>query len=206
MARSSREQSELTAASVRQAASLLFAERGFAAVGLDEVAAAAGVTRGAVYHHYGSKEGLFRAVAVHAQNAVAEEVVAAAENTSETLTSIESLLAGCRAFLAASIHPARRRTLLIDAPVVLGWAEWREQDAAASGRHLIEAVEALQKSGEIKVLSARGTAVLLSGALNEAALYIAEDPDQDAALAAVWPDFERLITGLRAPGAARELR
>lgn len=92
----------------------LFAERGFAEVSLDDVAAAAGVTRGAVYHHYRSKSGLFGAVAAQLQAGVAEAVVAAAEEAGDLPG--EQLRAGCHAFLDAITAGPAARILLIDAP------------------------------------------------------------------------------------------
>jgi AcrR family transcriptional regulator len=196
MARATKEQSELTARRILATATDLFATRGFAAVGLEEVAAAAQVTRGAVYHHYGSKKGLFEAVAAAAQQQVADAVVAAAEGSPDPWIG---LLAGCRAFLTASVADGNRRILLVDAPATLGWHTWREQDADASGRHLTEALAELAAAGRIVVRSAAGAAALLSGAMNEAALRIAAAADRDAELDALWPDLHRMLLGLR-PG------
>ncbi|MEV6595678.1 TetR family transcriptional regulator [Actinoplanes sp. NPDC051346] len=197
MARATKEQSEITARRIRDVAAALFAERGYAAVGLEEVAAAAGVTRGAVYHHYRNKQHLFEAVAAAAQERVADAVARAADATTDPW---EGLVAGCQAFLIASVADTHRRILLVDAPAVMGWSTWRSQDAAASGHHLTEAVAALAAGGRLEVNSPEATAALLSGAMNEAALRIAEAPDRDAALADTWPDLLRLLRGLRRPG------
>ncbi len=196
MPRATREQSEATARRVLATATTLFAERGYAAVGLEEVAAAAEVTRGAVYHHYAGKKGLFEAVAAAAQQRVAAAVAAAADAAADPWTG---LLAGCRAFLAAGVAADTRRILLLDAPAVLGWSTWRTQDARASAHHLQEAVELLAARGEIRVHSAAGTAALLSGAMNEAALRIAAAADPAAEMDVLRRDLEGLLTGLRTP-------
>ncbi len=196
MARATKEQSEVTARRIGEVAAALFAERGYAAVGLEEVAAAAQVTRGAVYHHYRNKQHLFEAVAAAAQQRVADAVVTAADAAANPWNG---LLAGCRAFLTASVADTHRRILLVDAPSVLGWSTWRSQDAAASGHHLAEAVTELVAAGHLEAGSPAATAALLSGAMNEAALRIAEAPDRDAALAETWPDLLRLLRGLRPP-------
>lgn len=196
MARATREQSEITARRIRDVAAALFAERGYATVGLEEVAAAARVTRGAVYHHYRNKQHLFEAVAAAAQQRVADAVARAADAVTDPW---ESLVAGCRAFLTASVADTHRRILLIDAPAVMGWSTWRSQDAAASGHHLAEAVAELAAGERLEVHSPEATAALLSGAMNEAVLRIAEAPDRDAALADTWPDLLRLIQGLHKP-------
>ena len=134
MPRATKEQSEITARRILRVAGELFGERGYAAVGLAEVAASAQVTRGAVYHHYGSKQALFAAVAAVAQQRVGQLVSDAADAAGGPW---EGLIAGCRAFLDASVAGAHRRILLVDAPAVLGWNTWRAQDAAASG-HLLQ--------------------------------------------------------------------
>lgn len=196
MARATKEQSEVTARRIREVATALFAERGYTAVGLEEVAAAAHVTRGAVYHHYRNKQHLFEAVAAAAQQRVAAAVASAADAVTDPW---DGLVAGCRAFLTASVTDTHRRILLIDAPAVMGWSTWRNQDAAASGHHLAVAVTELAAGGRLEVNSPEATAALLSGAMNEAVLRIAEAPDRDAALADTWPDLLRLLQGLRRP-------
>lgn len=197
MARATKEQSEITARRIREVAAALFAERGYAAVGLAEVAASAQVTRGAVYHHYRDKQHLFEAVAAAAQQRVADAVAGAADAVTDPW---DGLVAGCRAFLTVSVTDTHRRILLIDAPAVMGWRTWRSQDAAGSGHHLAEAVAELAAAGHLEVGSPEATAALLSGAMNEAVLRIAEAPDRDAALAETWPDLLRLLRGLRRPG------
>ena len=194
MPRATREQSELTARRILEVATGLFGERGYPAVGLAEVAAAAQVTRGAVYHHYGSKQALFAAVAAGAQQRVAGTVAASAEAAGG---SWDGLVAGCRAFLDAGVADVHRRILLVDAPAVLGWTTWREQDAAASGRLLTEAFTDLIAEGAVRVHSPAATAALLSGAMNEAALRIAESADAEVSMAALWPDLLTLLNGLR---------
>ncbi|MER5257383.1 MULTISPECIES: TetR/AcrR family transcriptional regulator [unclassified Streptomyces] len=181
-------------AATRQA---LLAEgrRGFAADGyhhvvLAEVARAAGVTKGAAYHHFDSKAGLFRAVVSEVQRELGERVAAAAEQHQDLW---EQLRAGCRTFLAAGTDPAVRQILLIDAPTVLGWDEWRTADEESSARHLAEALTALADAGIIDEQPVEPLARLLSGAMNEAALWIARGGDPQAGEQAL----DRLLAGLR---------
>lgn len=172
MARATKEQSELTATQIRTTARRLFADLGYADVTLERVAELAGVTRGAVYHHYGSKLGLFTAVVDDAQSVVAAAVADAAPD--DGWPAIE---AGSIAFMRAVVDPAVRRILLVDAPAVLGWTTWRELDAAHSGRLLTDGLGALD---DLAIDPAAADA-LLNGAMNEAALWIAAGGD--AALA-----------------------
>jgi AcrR family transcriptional regulator len=199
MPRASREQSEATASRVMETARALFVERGYAAVGLEEVAAAAGVTRGAVYHHYASKKALFEAVLGDVQRSVAAAVEEAAAGE-----PWEQLERGCRAFLTASVDPQVRRVLVIDAPAVLGWETWREHDAAQSGRLLEEVLGTLAESGELRPVSVGATAALLNGAMNEAALWIAAAADPDSAVEEAWTPLALLLRSLRARSTAAD--
>ena len=184
MPRATKEQSELTARAVRASAFGLFAEHGYAEVGLERVAEQAGVTRGAVYHHYGSKVGLFTAVVADAQAIVARSVADAAPDD-----GWPALEAGSVAFMRAVVDPAVRRILLVDGPAVLGWGVWRELDAAHAGRQLAEGLGALD---DLAVEPAAATA-LLNGAMNEAALWIAAGGDAAEAERGLL----RLIASLR---------
>ncbi|MFF5390071.1 TetR/AcrR family transcriptional regulator [Streptomyces sp. NPDC013012] len=167
-----------------------FAADGYHQVVLAEVARAAGVTKGAAYHHFDSKAGLFRAVVSEVQEELGERVAAEAGRHEDLW---EQLRAGCRAFLASGTDPAVRRILLVDAPTVLGWDEWRTLDEESSARHLAEALETLAEAGLIADRPVEPLARLLSGAMNEAALWIARGGDPGAAEEAL----DRLLAGLR---------
>jgi len=158
-----------TARDILEAAAELLAVRGIAELSVDEVATAAGVTRGAVYHHYRNKAGLFRAVVARLQEDVAGAVVAAAEGAGKEPR--DQLRAGCHAFVDAITTAPAAQVLLVDAPAAIGWQEWRELDAENSGRHLREALADAGVPADLL----EATAVQLSGAMNDAALWIAQD-------------------------------
>src|SRR5690606_9621457 len=124
----------------------LFAKSGYAAVSLEDLAARASVTRGAVYHHFDGKRGVFEAVldTVHAE--IASAVDAAAEAADSPWGQ---LVAGCHAFIDAANEPGVRRILLVDGPAVLGWQRWRELDAAHSGRLLDDVLGELGSEGVV---------------------------------------------------------
>ncbi|MEJ8632671.1 TetR/AcrR family transcriptional regulator [Streptomyces sp. MS2.AVA.5] len=170
-----------------------FAADGYHHVVLAEVAQAVGVTKGAAYHHFDSKAGLFRAVVAEVQQELGERVATAAEQYDDLW---EQLRAGCRAFLGAGTDPAVRQILLLDAPTVLGWDEWRALDEASSARHLSEALQALAAAGIIADQPVEPLTRLLSGAMNETAHWIARGGDPHAAEQAL----DRLLTGLHTPG------
>jgi AcrR family transcriptional regulator len=154
------EQRERTRAHLVDVAHGLFAERGYADVGLAEIVATAGVTKGALYHHFENKLALFGAVVETVAQRVGERV------------GDRDLLAGCEEFLRAATSPDVVRVLLIDAPAVLGWQRWHDLDDQHSVAHLREG---LAEQG----ISSEALVRCVSGALNEAARWIATLPVQD---------------------------
>ncbi|MBC3983572.1 TetR/AcrR family transcriptional regulator [Streptomyces sp. AC536] len=152
----------------------LFAGSGYGAVGLAEIVQAAGVTKGALYHHFTGKADLFRAVLEESQQEVARRVAVAADVHDDPWAR---LTAGCEEFLTATADPDIQRIMLVDGPAVLGWSEWRAMDEAASARHLADALSLLIDGGIIPPQPVAPLVHLLSGAMNEAALWLASSSD-----------------------------
>ncbi|MFJ2669025.1 TetR/AcrR family transcriptional regulator [Nocardia fluminea] len=171
----------------------LFATKGYAAVGLSEIVTSAGVTKGALYHHFDSKADLFRALLTQVQEEVGAQVAAAAGAESDPWTQLTT---GCAAFLKACADPRVHRILLIDGPAVLGWHEWRAMDEANSARHLDEALQTLVGAGVLAPQPIAPLTRLLSGAMNEAAVWLATTTDPDA-LTDTIAALDRLLAGLR---------
>lgn len=194
------EQRERTREDLVATARALFAGRGYGAVGLAEIVASAGVTKGALYHHFAAgKAALFTAVLEQVAGEVGDAVVAEADAQDDAW---QGLRAGCRAFLTHSTAPGTLRVLLVDGPAVLGWARWRAVDDAASGRGLAEALAGLVADGVIAPRPVEPLTRLLSGAMNEAALWLAEsDPDGRGVdpdlLEATWAELDALLASLR---------
>ena len=187
------EQRERTRAEIVRIATRRFAESGYAGVALEDLVAEAGLTRGALYHHFGSKRGLFQAVVEHAQAGVAEEVERAASGHA---AGLEEFLAGCRAFLEASLAPEVRRILLLDGPAVLGWDAWREGDLDTSVRHLDAGVAELVEAGIIEDRALGTIGTMISGALNEVAIANAHSADPARGIDQAVDVLRRLLTGL----------
>ncbi len=191
------EQSEATRAALVASARRLFGGRGYAAVGTEEVVRAAGVTRGALYHHFGGKSDLLEAV----YRQVEEEITA--RIAEEALGSgasgpLESMKAGIAMFIDACAEPEVQRIVLLDAPAVLGWDRWREI-AASYGLGLIEAsLEAAIDAGEISPQPVTPLAHVLIGALDEAAMLVARTEDAGVR-GDVTAVLERLLESLRTP-------
>jgi AcrR family transcriptional regulator len=184
--RSNRERTEATRAELITAARRLFIERGYADTATPEIVAAAGLTRGALYHHFLDKKALFRAVAEREAEAVADEIDRASP---EALGAREALVRGGDAFLAAMALPGRTRLLLLDGPAVLGRAEMDAIDARHGTRSLKAGLVFAVRSGALsKSLPLDALAHLLSSAFDRAALAIeagAEPGAYRAALAAL---------------------
>jgi AcrR family transcriptional regulator len=190
-------QREATTAALIAAARELFAERGYANVGTEEIVQAAGVTRGALYHHFkGGKEELFRAVLVQLSAELMQSVVAAAGATTDPF---EELAVGADAFLDASMTPEVQRIMLIDGPAVLGWEVWRAIDAD-HGLGLLEvALQNAMDAGALMAAPARAIAHVLIAALDEAAMVVARADDQETARQEMGQTVRRLLEGLRGP-------
>lgn len=181
--RSQKDRSDTMRAALIAAGRKLFTDKGFAGTGTPEIVAAAGVTRGALYHHFADKEALFAAVI----RAEGEAIAARIESSGRPgLTAAEALIQGGTAFLSAMREPGRARLMLIDAPAALPPAILEEIDAATGGRTL---VEGLRAAG---VTNPEPLATLLSAAYDRAALAI----DRGEA-AEPWHDaLKRLVLGI----------
>jgi AcrR family transcriptional regulator len=191
--RTQAERSRATKAALLAAARQLFAERGFAATGRDQIAELAGVTRGALYHHFESKEQLFEVVVEELEVEIAERITTAAMKGRD---AAEELRLGCMAFLDGCLDPAVRRIVLLDAPAVLGWDAWREIDARYGLALVSHGLEAVMAAGQMSRAPVGPLAHLLLGALNEAALLLATAQRPKAARAEVGRTVELLLDRL----------
>ncbi len=190
-------QREATTAALIDAARGLFADRGYADVGTEEIVKRAGVTRGALYHHFrGGKEELFRAVLVQIS---AETVRGVAEAAASTDDPWEALVIGSEAFLDACATPEVQRIMLVDGPSVLGWDVWRAIDSDHGLGLLEQAVQRAMDSGGMLPASTTAVAHVLAGALDEAAMVVARADDPVAARAEMGQTVRRLLEGLRGP-------
>jgi AcrR family transcriptional regulator len=190
------EQSEATRRKLLRAARRLFARRGYAGVGTEEIVRAAGVTRGALYHHFAGKRELLEAVYEQIEGELTEQIAAGAFAGGSD--PIEALHAGAEQFLDACMQPEVQRIVLLDAPAVLGWERWR-QIAAGYGLGLIEgALGAAMEAGAIRRQPLRPLAHALIGALDEIAMYVARAEDTEAARAEAGITLRALLDSLRA--------
>jgi AcrR family transcriptional regulator len=188
------ERSEATRKALVDVARRLFAKRGYADVGTEEIVRRAGVTRGALYHHFSGKEDLFRAVAEQVEEEMTRKSAEAALAQQDPW---EQQRAGWEAFLDACLDPAVQRIILLDAPSVLGPKAWREI-ASKYGLALVQfGIRSLMEAGLIEEQPVDPLSHLVIGALSEAAVVIAQAEDTEAARAEMGAALERLMIGLR---------
>ena len=188
------ERAEATRATLLRAARELFAERGYAAVGTEQIVAHAGLTRGALYHHFRDKQDLFRAVHVEMERELMEAV---GERMGQTADPWDLLVNGLRAFLDACTDPAVIQINLLDAPSVLGWAEWREIDERYGLGLITAGLDNAMEAGALRRQEIRPLAHLLLASLVEAAMLIANAEDPKAAREEIEGPLLTLLEGLR---------
>lgn len=193
--RSNKDRSDSTRAALIAAGRELFVSRGYAETGTPELVAGAGVTRGALYHHFADKRALFRAVVEAESAAVTQEIESAAR---PGLSPLKALSKGGAAFLEAMQVPGRTQLLLVDAAAVLGREELDAIDARHGGRTLREGLAAAMQAGALPKLPLVPTAQLLSAAYDRAALAIAAGADPGE-----WRRLiDTLLAGLAVSGTA----
>jgi AcrR family transcriptional regulator len=174
------ERTQATTARLVSTAREQFADRGYAGTSLESVAAAAGVTKGALYHHFRGKRELFEAVFVAEQQRLCEVIAAAG-----------GLRAGMHAYLEACLDPGVQRITLLDALAVLGWERMRGIEADYGLRLLREGV-----ARALPERDAEAVAHLLFGALCEAPMFIARAGDQREALRRMTRELDGLLAAL----------
>ena len=191
--RTQAERSSSTRAALLSAGRDLFTRKGFAGTGREEIVERAGVTRGALQHHFGTKDALFLAVFEQIEEELMTAVATAARGGEDPLTQVRL---GCGAFLDACLEPAVQRIALIDAPAVLGWVTWHEiEDRYALGL-VVEGIRHAMEVGQIAGSNPEPVARLLLGALTEAARVVVDVRDQRAARTEVGAVVDRLLAGL----------
>jgi AcrR family transcriptional regulator len=186
------EQVAQTRAALVAAGRLLFGTKGFAATSVEDIARAARVTTGALYHHFPTKAAVFEAVfeQVHADLLAAS--MAAAASAADT---VELLAAGFGAFLDKVLEPEVQRIIITDAPAVLGLARFTELDERYAYAATVAALEAANAAGALRVDDPPTLARLLLGALTRAGLLIASSPEPAATRDAVAATLRALISG-----------
>jgi AcrR family transcriptional regulator len=193
--RTQAERAEHTRDALIAAARPLFATHGYAEVAAETIVADAGVTRGAMYHHFADKTELFAAVFERVEAEVSVRIADAAAAAQQS-DPVELMRVGAHEWLDACADPEIHRIVLLEAPAVLGWSRWSD----VANRYNIGLVRGLLEQaievGRIPSQPIDATAHTLLGAVREAALYLVRASDQETARAEVGAVIDRLIAGL----------
>jgi AcrR family transcriptional regulator len=188
---------EATRQALIAAARQLFGEQGYAATSVDEIARQAGVTKGALYHHFRDKDDLFRAVVEDVKREVTDVVGAAFLTATAENETMQSLVLGCRAFIEAHLDPAVQRISIIDARSVLDATTRRALDARYEVAVVRGAFRRAMRLGAVERQPLVPLAHIVAGALAEACAYIAEADDAETAHTEANAVIERLLDDLR---------
>jgi AcrR family transcriptional regulator len=174
------------------AARKLFVENGYFQTGTEEIVRAAGVTRGALYHHFSDKKALFLAVF----EAIEDELIGSSAQVTTKTDSFTRLQKAMLGFLDASLTPEVQRVLLIDGPAVLGWQEWRALEAKYGLGIIQELLNDAIEEGVIPPQPVSALAHILLAAVDEAALYIANSSEPIAARDLSATAIQAVMAGL----------
>jgi AcrR family transcriptional regulator len=187
------EQGQATRLHIVATATRLFAQVGYEGTSIEAVLAELGMSRGALYHHFDSKEALFAAVLEATEAEVAEALVRASRGIADP---VEALRAGCKAWLDLAGQPQIRQIVLIDGPSAVGWKAWREIEERYSLGLMKAPLRKMAAAGRVPKDLVDVLAHMLLAAINEVALTIARADDPRAATRSGQAAVKRLIDGL----------
>jgi AcrR family transcriptional regulator len=196
-------QGEATRQALVRAARELFGSRGYADTSLDAIVGAAGVTKGALYHHFSGKEELFRVVFEEVKRELNAKlrVILRAPDPWDPWAAI---IAGCRTYIETHTDPAVQRIVLLDARAVLSHDAWRRVDSQWGAVMFRGAFRSAMNHGTMVRLPLSTLAMIVTGALTEACLLVANADDPDAARAEALTVVEHLLQGLRVTSSASQ--
>ncbi|WP_306866239.1 TetR/AcrR family transcriptional regulator [Neorhizobium galegae] len=181
-----------TKAKLIAAARDAFARQGYAEASMDDFTAGAGLTRGALYHHFGDKKGLLLAVIMQIDAEMSDRLC---EISARAETPWRGFVDECVAYIEMSLEPEIQRIMLLDGPAVLGDpSQWPNQSACI--RTSTRSLQTLMDQGTIRPADAEATARLINGATLSAALWIASAEDPKAVSKKAVEAFLTLVSGL----------
>lgn len=180
------EEATETRRAILRAARRLFAEQGYGATSTTAIVDAAGVTRGALYHHFADKADVFRVVFTSIESELNDAVTEAAR---AERTARAAFAAGCRALLDFMVRRDYHQIAVVDAPSVLGSVTWHDTDAAFGLDSVEVGLAALEREGALRMPASVAQAVMVYGALTEAGIVLSrggpEAPSRDELVDAV---------------------
>jgi len=200
--RSNEERSRATREKLVSAARRLFEARSYSEVAIDDIARAAGVTRGAIYHHFGGKQQLFKAVIEDIQDELADHVDRNAEKHDDPW---DAFVAGWISFLEETPTAGIGRVLMLEGPAVIGHRDWQAIDDSHFHETVTGAVEYFMSVGVLPRQRVEPVVRVLLAISNALGTLIAGSDDPETTRRDVAPVWAQLLNGLRAaPGAAAD--
>ena len=189
-------QGRATRGQLIEVATGLFADHGYEGTSVEAVLTAAGVSRGALYHHFAGKEALFTAVLEAVSERVTAEVTEAIRDYTDP---VDALRTGALAWIDLAGDPVIQRIMLVDAPSVLGWEQWRAMDEGRTVAATRAMLQAVSDTGRLQAELVGPFAHMILAALDEAAMVIARAPDSRVAVAEERQAVEEFLARLLRP-------
>ena len=189
-------QGRATRGQLIEVATGLFAEHGYEGTSIEAVLTAAGVSRGALYHHFAGKEALFRAVLEALNERITAQLT---EVISGCTDPVEAVRTGALSWIDLAGDPVIQRIMLVDAPSVLGWEQWRAMDEGRTVGAMRAMLQAVADTGRLPQELVGPFAHMILAALDEAALVVARAPDSRAAVAEERQAVEEFLARLLRP-------
>ena len=179
-----------------EVATRLFAENGYEDTSIEDVLAAAGVSRGALYHHFAGKDALFGAVVESVENRVMADLAAAAGDVPDAVDRLRVL---ALTWIGMAVDPVIQRITLLDAPSVLGIEHWLDPDQQQALTAMKALLREVSEDGRLAPELVDPFATMLLGALDEMALTVARAPEPEAALPGARAAVEELLRRVLTP-------
>ena len=189
-------QGRATRGQLIEVATRLFAEHGYEGTSIEAVLAAAGVSRGALYHHFAGKEALFEADVAAVTDRVTAELMEAIAGCTDP---VDAMRTAALAWIGLAGDPVIQRVVLVDAPSVLGWERWRTMDDGQTLGYMKAMLQAVSDSGRLPSGLVEPFSHMILAALDEFALVVARAPDPKAAVAEGRVAVEELLDRLLRP-------
>jgi AcrR family transcriptional regulator len=189
-------QGRATRGQLIEVATSLFADHGYEGTSIEAVLAATGVSRGALYHHFAGKQALFTAVLEAVSDRVTAQVTEAIRDCTDP---IDAMRTGALAWIDLAGDPVIQRVMLVDAPSVLGWEQWRAMDEGRTVGAMQAMLQAVSDSGRLPQELVEPFSHMILAALDEAAMVVARAPDSRAAAAESRQAVEELLNRLLRP-------
>ncbi len=195
MVKRTQKDAEETRESLIEAAKFLFETEGYAQTSLAAIADAAGVTKGALFHYFDSKEDLFIEVWTRLQVAMDKAAGRAAVKARDPSDPYAAFLAGCKVYFQWCTRADYQKVVLVDGPSVLGMKRWRELDFRLGQENMLRGAAYLARKGRFPVSETRPLAIMLQSALNGAGFALAAR-EKGLSRASLFRSFERMLRGL----------